>query len=313
MIPRFQIGAGQAVIPSLMETLAFIPLLLLAIEPTASSAKDTGPIPNASSGSHTVPILTPDLSQIEKKLLAQNLAQKQVTTSTVNVSASVTTNSDEDEKGHLAWTLAGVQTTPAWMVDPYRIINGHTNIVGAGWMLFTGRIIGGGADGILLDGTLNTVPKSENPYVGEFLVANYPYNCDVNGTIGSAIQWFYARPAGSFSYTNDTLGFLAVPRLDYGQPWVVPPPTPEQLAARQKLVDAANAAAAAKKKEMLDHILQSDEESAARGEPYGLRRMGERYRDGVGVERDLAKARDYLQRATDVGSAFAKADLEALK
>jgi TPR repeat protein len=40
--------------------------------------------------------------------------------------------------------------------------------------------------------------------------------------------------------------------------------------------------------------------------------MGERYRDGDGVERDLAKARIYLRKAADAGSPAAAEELKKL-
>ena len=45
---------------------------------------------------------------------------------------------------------------------------------------------------------------------------------------------------------------------------------------------------------------------------HGLLRMGERYRDGDGVEKDLAKSKDYLTKAAAAGSADATNDLAQL-
>lgn len=58
--------------------------------------------------------------------------------------------------------------------------------------------------------------------------------------------------------------------------------------------------------------LKSNQEAAAKGDAYGLLRMGERYLKGDGVEKDLAKARQYLQRAAENGSATAKDELSKL-
>ncbi len=41
-------------------------------------------------------------------------------------------------------------------------------------------------------------------------------------------------------------------------------------------------------------------------------RMGERYRDGEGVDKDLAKARQYLKRAADAGEQTAADELSRL-
>jgi hypothetical protein len=51
---------------------------------------------------------------------------------------------------------------------------------------------------------------------------------------------------------------------------------------------------------------------ADKGDAFGLLRMGERYRDGDGVDKDLAKARAYLTRAAAAGSPTAEADLRDL-
>jgi len=58
--------------------------------------------------------------------------------------------------------------------------------------------------------------------------------------------------------------------------------------------------------------LKSNQDAAAKGDSIGLLRMGERYRDGDGVEKDLAKAKDYLQRAADAGSPTAAEELKNL-
>lgn len=296
------------------KTVAIILPLLCIVMPMNSVAKNTITTFDSSSGQPSQRVLMPNLEQLEKQFQSQKLAAIPAlnATPTRNVSASITTNKDEAEKGRLAWTIGGSQTSPAWMVDPCRIINGRTNAVGAGWINFSGRVIDAGPDGILLDGTLNTVPKSDNVYDGEFFLANYPYPCAQNGTIGSYNQWFYARLDGTYTCTNDASVVLILYRLDYGEPWTAPPPTPGQLAARQKLMADAQAADVAKKNEILNRALKDNEDSAARGEPYGLLRMGERYRDGKGVERDLTKARDYFQRAADAGSDTAKSELEDL-
>lgn len=55
--------------------------------------------------------------------------------------------------------------------------------------------------------------------------------------------------------------------------------------------------------------LKANQDAAAKNDAYGLMRMGERYRDGDGVEKDLVKAREYLQKAADAGSPTAKDDL----
>jgi hypothetical protein len=104
-------------------------------------------------------------------------------------------------------------------------------------------------------------------------------------------------------------------------------PTPEQIAAAQEEIAAAfkevadkwSAAqrqageAAADKKVAGDaKALNWNMEQAAKGEAYGLLRMGQRYRDGDGVQKDAAKAREYFTKAVQAGSPSAEAELSRL-
>jgi len=59
-------------------------------------------------------------------------------------------------------------------------------------------------------------------------------------------------------------------------------------------------------------ILGFNQTEADKGDPYGLMRMGERYRDGDGVPKDLFKARDYLTKAAAAGSPTAADELSKL-
>jgi TPR repeat protein len=61
-----------------------------------------------------------------------------------------------------------------------------------------------------------------------------------------------------------------------------------------------------------DAALKFNERQADRGDVYGLLRMGERYRDGDGVEKDLAKAKDYFTKAAAAGSSDATNELAQL-
>jgi hypothetical protein len=75
-----------------------------------------------------------------------------------------------------------------------------------------------------------------------------------------------------------------------------------QSAAREEVrVKAAGAA------------LAFNEAAAARGDAYGLLRMGERYRDGEGVAKDLPKAREYLAQAAAAGNSQAGRELASLE
>lgn len=94
---------------------------------------------------------------------------------------------------------------------------------------------------------------------------------------------------------------------------VAAPPADAQIAAAQAALAAkARAADAASEKTPAQHALELNQAAAAQGDSYGLMRMGERYRDGDLVEKDVVKARDYLQRAAAAGSITAQDDLKRL-
>ena len=88
--------------------------------------------------------------------------------------------------------------------------------------------------------------------------------------------------------------------------------------AYQKATEAERKAAVEKEKKqqafaaMQLKVLRLNQDQAAKGEPYGLLRMGERYRDGDGVPKDLAKAREYLSKAAAAGEPSAADELSKL-
>jgi TPR repeat protein len=82
---------------------------------------------------------------------------------------------------------------------------------------------------------------------------------------------------------------------------------------RQIAAEKAAEIRAEKKKAADAAALKANLAAAEKGDAYGLLRMGERYRDGNGVEKDLGKAREYLQKAADAGSPTAKEELSKLE
>jgi len=131
---------------------------------------------------------------------------------------------------------------------------------------------------------------------------------------GQKIQ-FLAIRAGSFRYTGTDGAEYTIAAYDYGQCKTnVPPPlTPEQIAAQAKANADAKAKAGEQKRVAAARALQANQEAAAKGVSFGLLRMGQRYRDGDGVEKDLSKAKEYLQKAADAGSPTAAEELAKLK
>ena len=71
---------------------------------------------------------------------------------------------------------------------------------------------------------------------------------------------------------------------------------------------------AAQKADALARVLKLNQDAANKGDSFGLMRMGERYRDGEGVEKDLTKAREYFQKsfAADTNNFLAKEALSKL-
>lgn len=82
--------------------------------------------------------------------------------------------------------------------------------------------------------------------------------------------------------------------------------------ARNK-AEAKRAVEQARAEQGKARALQLNQEAAAKGDAYGLLRMGERYRDGDGVDKDLGNARVYFQKAADAGSITAKDEISKLQ
>ncbi len=144
------------------------------------------------------------------------------------------------------------------------------------------------------------------------------HNCpeELSPTVGKTIH-VTAMRVGSSNYNGNTLALW-----DYGRK-----PTQDQLrkwqdeeAERQKGIArqvaeqrrVAAEKAATVKKATQDRVLKWHLEQAEKGDSFGLFRMGEHYRDGDGVPRDLDKARDYFTKAIAAGSATAADALSKL-
>ncbi|MGA3145362.1 MAG: hypothetical protein ABSF10_20365 [Verrucomicrobiota bacterium] len=152
----------------------------------------------------------------------------------------------------------------------------------------------------------------------EFFVAHFPYDVAVGDRVGrecvqigntfSPGSYMAALETGTYTYSTVLGGSRTIHKLEYGTPYTSPPPpppTPEQIAA-------AKAKVVADKKANEEKGLKYNQELAAKGDSYGLLRMGERYRDGDGVPKDLAKARDYFTKAVAAGSPSAADALSGL-
>jgi TPR repeat protein len=86
----------------------------------------------------------------------------------------------------------------------------------------------------------------------------------------------------------------------------------EFMAAKASQQETQRRAAQGVAKKLAAIALAENERLAAQGDAYGELRMGERYLTGDGVDKDVFKTRDYLQRAADHGSPTATEELKHL-
>ena len=203
--------------------------------------------------------------------------------------------------------------------DPWRKIGDSTNrAYGNGWVEFQGVVQEASVDGAVFRGAWGqvlTIQPWEAPTGPDdheriecataygddlFFVEDFPYPA----TAGQAYAQMLALNGGYYSFTNAAGQSITLPRLIYGKPCVKTWSAEEIAAAKQKLE--------AQKQAVQDRVLKNNQELADRGDPYGLLRMGERYRDGDDVPKDLAKARDYFTKAVAAGDPSAAAELSKL-
>lgn len=161
------------------------------------------------------------------------------------------------------------------------------------------------------------------------LIYNHPEHDSI--TTGTKIEKS-AKPLLAMKVANWRTNNLVLEAYDCGLPDTVenrkqagiPVPTLEQIAAAEQEIAVAlkeraeeqravkqEAAdiATAKQQAINQKALKWNQEQADKGDSYGLFRMGERYRDGDGVEKNFSKAREYLERAVSAGSPAAKVEL----
>jgi hypothetical protein len=129
----------------------------------------------------------------------------------------------------------------------------------------------------------------------EFFVANFPY---------PSAQDLMAHFEGFYTYTNSSGYPITIKKFNYGvcceKLW-----TPEELAVAREHSEAQKNVAAT-------GALKFEQSQADKGDSYWLFHLGERYRDGNGVPKDLDKARDYFERAKKAGNSNADDELKKL-
>ena len=149
------------------------------------------------------------------------------------------------------------------------------------------------ANGTLITDTTLTRSKTYGDDI--FFVENFPYPTPPL----QAYEEMMAYESGYLSYTNKASKVITIHTLDYGTP-CAKILSPEEIRA----ADPRTAAA--------ERALKFNQQLADSGDAYGLLRMGERYRDGDGVPKDLNKAHDYLTKAAAAGSTIAADELAKL-
>ena len=148
----------------------------------------------------------------------------------------------------------------------------------------------------------------------KIIIRNYPV--EENPAVGKTIA-FQAMQTGTSDYNGDKLelwdlgtnppeSFFRKLKADADE---------QQRAAQNKMDEqrlTAKKAIQDKKEAAEAKALNYNQDAADKGDAYGLMRMGERYRDGEGVEKDLAKAKIYLTKAAAAGSQTAANELSKL-
>ena len=184
--------------------------------------------------------------------------------------------------------------------DPWRIMSERTNYAkGPDWVQFEGRVTRVSGEGLVLQGWYGEplaymMPAGAKAGAtgvtmtsGTFLLTGYPRNVAV-GQLLSRNDRLVALKSG----TKDDMV-----NLEYGTVWV------QQLTEEQKTAVAdAKSKTAAK-------VLAWQREQAEKGDAYGEYKMGVRYLNGDGVDKDLVKAREWLTKSADQGNKDAADEL----
>jgi len=216
----------------------------------------------------------------EQRLQAQAKAQS-------NTLAKAQTNAAaQAEKDHAA-------NLPP--IDPSRVMDGAVvPASGPGWFRFWGKVQSATDEGLLLNGTYANSKETNH---GAFVLIRFPQPRAAGDEFSHEKSW-WAKDDGNTTYSGATYH-----RLDYGE-------------VRGKLTDAEKAAQTqaqqAKRAELMANAIALYQKQAGDGDAYAQLRLGEIYRDGEGVPKDLAKARDYLAKAAAQGNQDAQKELDQL-
>jgi len=180
-------------------------------------------------------------------------------------------------------------------VDPFRSFKGETVAAnGPGWAKFWGKVVVIKRPAIGLNGGFT---NENGGFTGFFVVDNFPRRV-VAGQLFEFAQPWWARIDADIS--DGTTNYHVL-NYEVVFPLKEPPQGPPAQAAADKKADLAARALAA------------NQTAAENGDAYGEFRMGERYRDGDGVPKDPAKAREWFAKAAAHGDAAAQRALDHLQ
>jgi hypothetical protein len=212
--------------------------------------------------------------------------------------------------------------------DPWREIHGHKQYVpsfGSGFERFSGKITEASSDGV------HVLGKIGNSGDEEFIVTDYPYPAKVGESVDPAAICVAFRE-GIYKYVTEDGYAKSIPKLNYGKVSGRPPNADELERAAQQLtpveesevqilenransigqevkqletslasyLEDSEARQTKLKKELASAqaaVLNRERLSAESGNWVAMRRMGERYRDGDGVDVDLSTSEQYFQMA----------------
>jgi len=180
--------------------------------------------------------------------------------------------------------------------DPWRVLNDKTNFAkGPEWVQFEGIVASVTADGLVVRGSFGPplfymLPNNGGATSGNFFLSNYPRQV----AIGQALSRYDRLVAMKSGDKNN------MPDLEYGAVYV-----PELTEAQKAQLSQAKVNSANK-------VLAWQKELAEKGDAYGQYKMGMRYLNGDGVDKDAEKGKDFLTKAAAQGNRDAADELKIL-
>ena len=177
--------------------------------------------------------------------------------------------------------------------DPWRFIDGaQVAANGPGWFRFWGRVQGVREGAMLIHGSYS---KGGSTNEGNFVLVRFPETRTEGDTFTYKESW-WAKLDGTTNFEGADYR-----RLDYGELRL----TDEEKAAQARAMEEKRAKAMAT-------TIAYYQQRADKGDPDAWLRLGEIYRDGDGVPKDAARAREYLAKAAAQGNQDAQKELDRL-